>query len=293
MKTTINSKKIYDALYPEILRMNVHLQPDVTEVLSEVSRTAKDLGAKVLGAIGENIKLAGEKNIPLCQDTGMVLCFVEIGNDVIVAGESLETTIHNAVGDAYRDGYFRKSVVADPLKDRTNTGTNLPPVIYYDFVEGGDIKISILAKGFGSENCSRIEMLKPTTDRAGVIQAVKKIVKTAGGSPCPPVILGIGLGGTMDYAAKLSKKAFLRDLDDENPDEYYALLEEDILKEVNELAIGPGGLGGAATCLGVKIEKYPTHIAGLPLAVSVNCWADRKISVVIEGMKTEKAGLNE
>jgi len=289
-KTTINSNKIYDALYPEILKMNVHLQPDVTEVISEVTGSAKDLGAKVLGAIGENIKLAAEQNIPLCQDTGMAVCFVEIGNDVTVEGEPLEKTINRAVGEAYRDGYFRKSVVKDPLKDRTNTGTNLPPVIYYDFIEGGDIKISILAKGFGSENCSKIEMLKPTTDRAGVIDAVKKIVKTAGGSPCPPVILGIGLGGTMDYAAKLSKKAFFRELDDENPDEYYALLESDILKDVNELDIGPGGLGGAATCLGVKIETYPTHIAGLPLAVSVNCWADRKFSVVIEGEKIEKKG---
>jgi fumarate hydratase subunit alpha len=174
--------------------------------------------------------------------------------------------------------------VADPLNGRKNTGNNLPAVIHHEMTKGADLKISLMLKGFGSENCSRLVMLKPTAGREEVINTIAEIVTSAGGSPCPPSILGIGIGGTMDYAAKLSKKALLRELDDTHTDPYYARLELDIYKRVNELGIGGGGLGGAITTLGVKVEKFATHIAGLPVAVSVNCWADRKTIVEFKGV---------
>ncbi len=274
----ICSQYIYDTLYAGIRSMQVSLPKDVQAALRRHSKRAEGLGSTVLKAVEENIRLAGESCVPLCQDTGMILCFVEYGEHAEISGDSLRDVLARAVKDAFCDGYFRKSVVADPLNVRNNTGTNLPPLIHWEVVPGSSVRISLLAKGFGSENCSCTEMLKPTAGRRGVITAVERIMERAGGAPCPPVVLGIGIGGTMDYAALLSKKALLRELDDIHPSSYYASLETDIMEAVNRLGIGPGGLGGGDTCLGVKIESSPTHIAGLPLAVSVNCWADRKFS---------------
>lgn len=210
----------------------------------------------------------------------MVVGIIRIGDDVKIEG-NLRKAIYDGIEQAYEEGYFRKSVVGDPLKDRKNTGTNLPPVLHYDLVEGDKLEINLLSKGFGSENCSQIRMMKPTSTRQQVIDAVCEIIQTAGGAPCPPTVLGIGIGGTMDYAARLSKEALIRNLDDSHPDPWYADLEKDILAAVNNLGIGAGGLGGIISCLAVKIREFPTHIAGMPLAVTVNCWAERKVKICL------------
>ncbi len=238
-------------------------------------------GKTVLTHIVKNIDISRESGIPLCQDTGMFFVLVSIGRNARVNLALLEAEINAGAKAAAKNSLYRKSVVRDPLYDRTNTETNLPCVIYYEMCEGSDITINFLLKGFGSENCSGVRMLNPTAGEDDVVSAVTDIMRAAGGKPCPPVFLGIGLGGTMDKAAFLSKKALLRS--GSNPDKRYRALEEKIQKSVNSLSIGPGGLGGDNTCLGVAIETYPTHIAGLPLAVTVNCHAERRATVVVLG----------
>ncbi|MBN2619252.1 MAG: fumarate hydratase [Spirochaetales bacterium] len=277
----IDGELLYKKLYDSILESGVILPKDVSSEIIKQRDIGKGLSKTVLSKIVENLECAKNSCTPMCQDTGMVLLFVEIGRKISLENIDLDKLINKAVEDAYRDGYFRKSVVSDPLNGRENSKNNLPAVIYYDFIEGDKLKISGVLKGFGSENCSKVFMLKPTEGREKVIDVVLETIKSAGGSPCPPTVLGIGIGGTMDYAAKLSKKALLRELNDENPNPYYKELEDEILEKVNSLNIGPGGLGGGVTSLGVKIEHYPTHIAGLPVAISVNCWADRKVKVEI------------
>ncbi len=278
---TITEEMIYKSLYNGILDAGVILPEDVKNRVVEASKTEKGLSKKVLSSILENLDCAENGRVPMCQDTGMVLLFVEIGRELNISGINIESTINRAIESAYNDGSFRKSVVLDPLNGRVNSKNNLPPVLYFDYIDGDKLKISGVLKGFGSENCSKTFMLKPTEGRERVIEVVLETIKSAGGSPCPPTVLGIGIGGTMDYAGKLSKKALLRPLDDVNPDPYYNKLEDEILERVNSLGIGPGGLGGGITSLGAKIEHYPTHIAGLPVAISVNCWADRKVKVEI------------
>lgn len=275
----IDEANIYKSLYTAILDSGVILPEDVSKKIIESRDSESGLSKTVLSNIVQNLECAKKNCMPMCQDTGMVLLFVEIGQELNLSGINLENIINRAVEDAYKDGSFRKSVVLDPLDGRLNSKNNLPAVIYYDFIAGDKLNISGVLKGFGSENCSKTFMLKPTEGRDRVIEVVLETIRSAGGSPCPPTVLGIGIGGTMDYAAKLSKKALLRELDDVNPNLYYKELEDEILREVNALNIGPGGLGGGVTSLGVKIEHYPTHIAGLPVAISVNCWADRKINV--------------
>jgi fumarate hydratase subunit alpha len=278
----INTREIYQPLKEAIMQAGVVLPDDILSAIEDAkSREDKETSRTVLCHIVENLGIARKKNIPLCQDTGMVILFVAIGQDLQLEGETLETVLHKAVEDAYSEGFFRKSIVEDPLKDRKNTGNNLPPVIYYDYLPGDRLIVQGLLKGFGSENCSRLFMLKPTDDRETVIETVVGVMTESGGAPCPPVVLGIGIGGTMDYAARLSKKALLRNLNEHHPDPWYAQLEKEIMDRINETGIGSGGLGGSTTALGVKIEKWPTHIAGLPVAVSVNCWADRKLVVTL------------
>ncbi len=279
MKHIIDGKEIYQKLKDGIKKAGVELPSDVKDALNKAVEKEKGDAEKVLRHIKLNLDTAEKENLPICQDTGMVIVFVEIGQHVNIEGDFIDDIINSAVNDAYMEGYFRKSVVSDPLNGRKNTGNNLPAVIYHKYTKGSELKIDLIMKGFGSENCSRIEMLKPTAERNEVIEAVCKIVKSSGGSPCPPTILGIGIGGTMDYAALLSKKALLRELDDTNKDPYYAELETDIYNKINSLGIGAGGLGGSITTLAVKIEKYGTHIAGLPVAVSINCWADRRVNI--------------
>lgn len=277
----INREDIYTPLYKSILDAGVILPVDVRNKIMDAAKSEEGLSKTVLKSILENLDCAKDNNLPMCQDTGMVLLFVEIGREINLNGLNIESVIYDAIEDAYNDGSFRKSVVTDPLNGRINSKNNLPPVIYYDYIDGDNIKISGVLKGFGSENCSRTFMLKPTEGREKVIEVVLETIRSAGGSPCPPTVLGIGIGGTMDFAGKLSKKALLRPLDDINKDDYYRELEDEILEKVNSLNIGPGGLGGGVTSIGAKIEHYPTHIAGLPVAISVNCWADRKVKVEI------------
>lgn len=279
MKKTIDSKTIYDVLLPELLKMNVEIPDDVREALDHAEQQETGPACTVLTHIIKNIEIAGKRNMPMCQDTGLVVVFVEIGRDLLFAGEVLDKVINRTIEDSYSQGYFRKSIVGDPLKERMNTGNNLPAVIYYEYTEGDTLKISCLAKGFGSENYSNVQMLKPTADREEVIQVVTDTMIKAKGNCCPPVYLGVGIGGTMDWAGRISKKALLRHINDPHPDPYYAELEKEMFNEVNKLGIGGGGLGGDITALSVKVETYATHIAGLPVAVSVNCWAERRAEI--------------
>ena len=277
----LNTKDVYKPLKNAIMQAGVILPDDILSGIEKAKKNEEGPAETVLCHIMENLSIARKKQLPLCQDTGMVILFVSIGQDLLLEGEPLEKVLFKAVEDAYEEGYFRKSVVADPLKDRENTQNNLPPVIYYDCLPGDRLVVQGLLKGFGSENCSRVFMLKPTSDSETVIQSIVDAVRESGGAPCPPVVLGIGIGGTMDYAAKLSKKALFRNLDQSHPDPWYADLEKEITKRINDSGIGAGGLGGKTTTLGVKIETYPTHIAGMPVALSINCWADRKLVVTL------------
>lgn len=276
----IGVDRIAGKLKDALMKAGVELPRDVRVQLERAASEETGRARIVLNRCLENLDAAREDNMPLCQDTGMVLLFVEQGEDIRLDGR-LSDALEKGVREAYREGYFRKSVVADPLKERRNRGDNLPPVVYVSTVAGDGLKINFLLKGFGSENCSRLHMLKPTAGREGVIQAVLSTVREAGGAPCPPIVVGVGIGGTMDMAAVLSKKALIRNLDSPHDDPWYDELEKDILDRINRTGIGGGGLGGDITALGVKIATYPTHIAGLPVAVTINCWADRKGEVVL------------
>ena len=239
------------------------------------------LAANVLSIMEDNIEAAKELEIPVCQDTGMAVVFLEIGQDVHFEGGSLSEAINRGVERAYVDGKLRLSVVRDPLYGRKNTDNNTPAVIHTEIVLGDKVKIIALPKGFGSENMSAVKMFTPSAAEDDIIAFVTETVKRAGANPCPPVTLGVGIGGTFEKAALLSKKALTRELDDINPDKNYAELEKKMLDEINKLDIGPQGFGGDTTALSVKIEKYPTHIAGLPVAVNVCCHVHRHLSVVI------------
>lgn len=253
------------------------LPEDVEKAIRKAEKSeSSEFGRIALKAIVDNIDIAREKNIPLCQDTGMFWCLAEIGRDARVNLKKLEASIIKGAKSAALNGYYRKSVVEDPIYDRKNTETNLPPIISYCLTEGDNITLSFLLKGFGSENCSSVRMLNPTAGEEGVINAVVDMMKAAGGKPCPPCFIGLGIGGTMDRAAFLSKKAFFRKGRESE-------LEKKIKDRLNSLNIGPGGLGGENTVLSVQMLTEPTHIAGLPVAMTVNCWADRKAQVVILG----------
>ena len=212
--------------------------------------------------------------MPICQDTGMACVFVELGQDVHITGGSLEDAINEGVRRGYEEGFLRKSVVKDPL-NRVNTKDNTPAIIYYDIVKGDKVKITVAPKGFGSENMSRIAMLKPSDGIEGVKKFILETVENAGPNPCPPMVVGVGIGGTFDKAAYLAKKALLRPIDQSSEIEFYKELEEELIEEINKLGIGPQGFGGRTTALGINIEVYPTHIAGLPVAVNINCHATR------------------
>lgn len=276
----IDSIDIQQAVKKLFLEANYFLSRDVLERLKEYEQIEiSEIGKEMLCRIVENAELAANNQIAICQDTGMSVIFAEIGQDVHVTG-SITDAINEGVRQAYKEGYLRKSVVADPL-ERTNTGDNTPAVIHYDIVKGDKIKLQVMPKGFGSENMSAIKMLKPSDGVEGVIEFVLQTVKNAGSNPCPPIIVGVGIGGTMEKAAFLSKKSLLRSLNEKNNNAYYAQLEELLLNKINNLGIGPQGLGGITTALGVHIESYPTHIAGLPVAVNITCHAARHAEVVL------------
>lgn len=257
------------------INSNYYISADVQEKIEEAAKRepwpmAKDILDKIL----KNIYIARNENLPACQDTGMTCVFLEIGQEVHIIGGDLENAIHEGVRQGYHEGYLRKSVVKDPL-DRINTKDNTPAIIYYDIVPGDKLGITVAPKGFGSENMSQIKMLKPSDGVEGVKEFVLKVVKEAGPNPCPPIVVGVGIGGTFDRAALLAKKALIRPLTEKNSNTFYADLEEELLNKINELGIGPQGFGGRTTALKVNIETYPTHIAGLPVAVNINCHVTR------------------
>ncbi len=233
----------------------------------------------ILGRIRENYEMAEQETAPICQDTGLACVFLEIGQDVHIEGD-LEAAVNEGVRQGYTEGYLRKSAVRDPL-DRVNTKDNTPAMIYYDIVPGDSLKITVAPKGFGSENMSRIKMLKPSDGLEGVKKFIIETVEEAGPNPCPPVVVGVGIGGTFDKAALLAKKALLRPAGSRHPESFYAALEEELLESINSLGIGPQGLGGRTTALSVQIEKMATHIAGLPVAVNINCHVARHMSEVL------------
>jgi fumarate hydratase subunit alpha len=278
----VESDVIKNKIKDLFIEANFYIEEEVLESLKEAYKDEKDERAKfVLKTIIENDKIAAEEKIPLCQDTGMAVVFAEIGNNIEVIGDTLEAAVNEGVKAAYKEGYLRKSVVDDPLFERINTKDNTPAVVHIQLVKGDEIKLTAAPKGFGSENMSKIKMMKPADGVEGVKDFVLKVVKEAGPNPCPPIIVGIGIGGTFEKAAVISKKALTRNINSHNSNENYKKLEIELLKEINSLGIGPGGFGGKTTCLGVNIEYFPTHIASLPIAVNICCHAYRHKSIVI------------
>ena len=276
----IEAARVTEVVRRLCIEANCHLTKDLKDCIVECRKNETfPVAQGILDQIIENYGIADENNVSVCQDTGMACVFIDVGQDVHVEG-NLEEAIHEGVRQGYRDGYLRKSVVRDPL-DRVNTGDNTPAMIYYNIVPGEQIKITVAPKGFGSENMSQIKMLKPSDGLQGVKDFVLKVVEEAGPNPCPPIVVGVGIGGTFDKAAYLAKKALIRPLDVKNEDPFYAALEDELLEKINALGIGPQGLGGKTTALAVLIEKYPAHIASLPVAVNINCHVTRHKSEVI------------
>ena len=276
----IKAEKIINNVKEMCIEANLELQPDMKDALVNARENeTSEIGCKILSDLEENLEIAKADSIPICQDTGMAVVFVEVGQKVKVKG-SLTDAINEGVRQGYTEGYLRKSVVSDPI-ERVNTNDNTPAVIHYDIVEGDQIKITIAPKGFGSENMSKIVMLKPADGIEGVKEIVLNAVKEAGPNACPPMVVGVGIGGTFEKCAYLAKKALARDLNSKNENEMYADLEDELLEKINKIGIGPGGLGGTQTALGVNVETYPTHIAGLPVAVNICCHVNRHVTRII------------
>lgn len=272
---TIYTEEIISNIKEMCIEANYMLTPDMQKTLEcAVAEEKSPIGQKILGQLQDNLQIAQEDTIPICQDTGMAVVFLEIGQDVHFEGGSLTNAINEGVRQGYADGYLRKSVVKDPLI-RENTKDNTPAVIYYDLIPGDKVKITVAPKGFGSENMSRVFMLKPADGMDGVKNAILTAVKDAGPNACPPMVVGVGIGGTFEKCALLSKKALTRPVDERSSVPYVKKLEEELLATINRLGIGPGGLGGSTTALAVNINTYPTHIAGLPVAVNICCHVNR------------------
>lgn len=271
----IHTEEIISNIRQMCIEANHMLTPDMQKALEcAVTDEKSPIGQKVLGQLQDNLQIAQEDTIPICQDTGMAVVFLEIGQDVHFEGGSLTDAINEGVRQGYVDGYLRKSVVKDPLI-RENTKDNTPAVIHYDLVPGNKVKITVAPKGFGSENMSRIFMLKPADGIEGVKNAILTAVKDAGPNACPPMVVGVGIGGTFEKCALLAKKALTRPVGERSSIPYVKELEEEMLTTINRLGIGPGGLGGSTTALAVNIDTYPTHIAGLPVAVNICCHVNR------------------
>lgn len=274
----INCDAVTELVAELCIKSNIYISEDIQNALRlAASKEASPRGCAVLGDILENIKIANEKKIPACQDTGMTVIFVEIGQGVAITGGNFENAINEGVAKGYKEGYLRASVVKDPFI-RINTEDNTPPVIHYDIVPGDEMKISVAPKGFGSENMSAVRMLKPSDGKEKVFDFIVETVSEAGAKPCPPIIVGAGIGGTVEKAAIMAKKSLLREVGKNNSLKHISEMEREILKRVNNLGIGPGGLGGNTTALAVHIETYPTHIAGMPVAVNIGCHATRHAS---------------
>ena len=271
----IRTEEIIKHIKEMCIEANHFLSEDMVCAMGEAAEAEKSpLGRQILGQLQENMRIAGEDMIPICQDTGMAVVFLDIGQEVHFTGGSLEEAVHEGVRQGYREGFLRKSVVRDPLF-RENTGDNTPAVIHYSLVEGDGVKITVAPKGFGSENMSRVFMLKPSDGMEGVKNAVLTTVKEAGPNACPPMVVGVGIGGTFEKCALMAKKALTRSVKERAEIPYVCRMEEELLERINGSGIGPGGLGGTATALAVNIEVYPTHIAGLPVAVNICCHVNR------------------
>lgn len=278
---TVNVEEITSNIKEMCIEANHFLSEDMKKVFNRsVEEECSPLGRQVLGQLKENLEIAGTDMIPICQDTGMAVIFIKIGQEVHLEGGSLEDAINEGVRQGYVEGFLRKSVVKDPIF-RENTKDNTPAVIHYEIVEGDQIDITVAPKGFGSENMSRVFMLKPADGIEGVKESILTAVRDAGPNACPPMVVGVGVGGTFEKCAIMAKHALTRDLDEESPIPYVRELEAEMLKKINQLGIGPGGLGGSVTALAVNIETYPTHIAGLPMAVNICCHVNRHAHRVI------------
>ena len=277
----VNVSIITDNIKEMCIEANHFLTDDMKNVFENAVKNEESaLGKQVLGQLEENLKVAGEDMIPICQDTGMAVVFINVGQDVHLTGGDITDAINEGVRRGYVDGYLRKSVVKDPIY-RENTKDNTPAVIHFNIVPGDKVDITVAPKGFGSENMSRVFMLKPADGIEGVQEAILTAVKDAGPNACPPMVVGVGIGGTFEKCAYLAKKALTRDLNEESPVEYVRDLEKEMLEKINKLGIGPGGLGGTQTALAINIETYPTHIAGLPVAVNICCHVNRHSHRVI------------
>ena len=278
----VESSRVSEAVKELFIKANHVLPDNVQHSLDAASKSENnELAKAVLERLSENIDIAKRCNVPVCQDTGMAVLFAEIGKNVHVSGDSFDKAVNDGVRAAYLEGKLRCSVVADPFFDRKNTDDNTPAIIYTSFVEGDRIKLTALPKGFGSENMSAVKMFTPSATREDIVEFVVETVRKAGSNPCPPIVVGIGMGGSFDYSCVLSKKALARSIDDANPKKEYAELEAEILERINKLGIGPQGFGGRTTALAVKIESYPTHIAGLPVAVNICCHVARHMLLTI------------
>ena len=281
MIRTINTEEITAVVKEMCIEANHFLSKDMDVAMKNALENEKsELGKKILNQLQDNLKIAGKEMIPICQDTGMAVFFVEIGQDVHFKGEWIENAINEGVRQGYTDGYLRKSVVKDPII-RENTKDNTPAVIHYSIVPGNQVTITFAPKGFGSENMSRVFMLKPADGIEGVKNTILTAVKDAGPNACPPMVIGVGVGGTFEKCALLAKKALTRPVGEHSSIEYVADMEKEMLEKINKLGIGPGGLGGTTTALAVNINTYPTHIAGLPVAINICCHVNRHMVRVV------------
>lgn len=277
MIRTVNTDDIVKTIKEMCIEANHYLSKDMDKALKDATASEKsELGKKILNQLQENLKIADEEMIPICQDTGMAVIFLEVGQDVHFEGMAIEDAVNEGVRQGYTEGYLRKSVVGDPII-RENTKDNTPAVIHYSIVPGNKVKITLAPKGFGSENMSRVFMLKPADGIEGVKNAILTAVKDAGPNACPPMVVGVGIGGTFEKCAILAKKALTRPVGEHSAIPYVKELEEEMLEKINQLGIGPGGLGGTTTALAVNINTYATHIAGLPVAVNICCHVNRHV----------------
>lgn len=278
----INAQEITQTVKKLFMDCNFFIGTDITDALQNAwQKEQSPVGKQVLSQLLENNEIAKNEQLPLCQDTGMSVLFVEYGDKVVIDGGNFKDAVEEGVRQAYCDGYLRKSVVSDPVFDRINTKDNTPAVIHTDIVAGDTIKFTVGGKGFGSENMSAIKMLTPSYGEQGVIDFILETVEKAGPNPCPPMIVGVGIGGTFEQCALLAKKATFRPINTSNPDSRYAQMENHLLQEINKMGFGPAGLGGNSTALGVNIETYPTHIAGMPVAVNICCHCARHKTAII------------
>lgn len=279
---SIDAAAVTETVRTLFMDMNYHIGNDIAEELKKaMDRETSDTAKNVIGQILKNHQIAADEEVPMCQDTGMAILFVEYGERVVIENGSFEEAVQEGVRRAYIDGYLRKSVVDDPVFDRVNTKDNTPAIIYTTIVKGDRIRILAGCKGFGSENMSAVKMLTPSAGLDGVKKFIMDTVNYAGPNPCPPIVVGVGIGGSFEKAAMLAKKATLRPINTRHPDSRYAALEEELLTEINKTGFGPAGLGGVTTALGVNIETFPTHIAGMPVAVNICCHAARHKEAVI------------